>query len=421
MNIGFIGLGKLGLPIALAIESKGHNVCGYDINESVKEIIKNKKLDYKEKGAESLLKKSKIKFESIDYVVKNNDIIFVTIQTPHQKEYEGITRIPNDRMDFNYEYLKKGIKDLSDCIETNKINKTVIIVSTVLPGTINRIIKPILSSYVKLCYNPFFIAMGTTIDDFLNSELILFGFDDNDAADSAEKFYKTINNSTVYKTTIENAELIKVVYNTFISTKISMINTIMETCHKLPNTNVDDVTQALSLCTNRIISNKYLKGGMGDGGGCHPRDNIALSWLANKLNISYNWYDSIMKQREAQTEWLAKLIIENKFNSNEKIFILGKCFKPETNLVIGSPSILLKNILEELGETVVIWDPYIDEKVDFFVDENNLNNKPSIFFIGTQHEYFKNFKFFPGSVVIDPFRYLKFNKDIKYIPIGKNV
>jgi len=84
---------------------------------------------------------------------------------------------------------------------------------------------------------------------------------------------------------------------------------------------------------------------MGDGGGCHPRDNIALSYLARKFKLSYNWYDNIMKQRENQTEWLADLIIENK--GDKQINILGKCFKPETNLIMGSPAILLKNILEE--------------------------------------------------------------------------
>ena len=127
--------------------------------------------------------------------------------------------------------------------------------------------------------------MGTTIDDFLFSEIILFGVDDEKAAKKAESFYKTINKSPFFKTTIENAELIKVVYNTFISTKIAMMNTVMETCHHLPNTNIDDVTNALSKCTTRIISDKYLYGGMGDGGGCHPRDNIALSWLAQKMNL----------------------------------------------------------------------------------------------------------------------------------------
>ena len=100
MNIGFIGLGKLGLPVALAIEDKGHKVFGYDVNPEVKEILDKKKLPYKEKGAEELLEKSKIKFLEIDQVVELSDIIFVTIQTPHEKQFEGITKIPEKREKF---------------------------------------------------------------------------------------------------------------------------------------------------------------------------------------------------------------------------------------------------------------------------------------------------------------------------------
>jgi len=417
MNIGFLGLGKLGLPVALAVENKGHRVLGTDINPLTLRNIRFKTLDYKEKGAQELLNNSKIELKNIEHIVEESDIIFVPIQTPHEEKYEGITRIPKERADFNYEYLINGIKELNDEIEKQGKDKVVIIISTVLPGTITRLIKPILKSHLKLCYNPFFIAMGTTIDDFLNSEIILFGVDDEQAAQKAEEFYKTINNSPFFKTTIENAELIKVVYNTFISTKISMINTIMETCHHLPNTNVDEVSRALSLCTERIISPKYLYGGMGDGGGCHPRDNIALSYLADKLNLSYNWYDNIMKQREKQTEWLASLIIQ--YKRELPINILGKCFKPETNLTLGSPSILLKNILEEKGFNVFMWDPWVDkENVNNVIENREWNTKPQLYFIGTKHDVWNHFNFKPGDCVIDPFRYLKLPEGVQYIPIG---
>jgi UDPglucose 6-dehydrogenase len=419
MKIGFLGLGKLGLPVALAVESKGHKIFGTDINDITLRNIRFKTMSYVEKGAEKLLSKSKIEIKSIDKIVKESDIIFVPIQTPHEEKYEGTTRIPDERADFNYEYLINGIKELNQEIEKQGKDKTVIIISTVLPGTISRLIKPILGTHLKLCYNPFFIAMGTTIDDFLNSEIILFGVDDKKAAQKAQKFYKTINNSPFHKTTIENAELIKVAYNTFISTKISIVNTLMETCHYLPNTDIDDVTKALSLCNKRIISSKYLTGGMGDGGGCHPRDNIALSYLAQELNLSYNWYDNIMKQREAQTEWLADLIIKNK--GKRQINILGKTFKPETNIITGSPSILLKNILEEKGEKVRMWDPYIDDSNIMKVkDDYKWDKIPQLFFIGTKHKTFTEFYFMPKSVVIDPFRYLTVHDNVKYIPIGKN-
>tara|TARA_B100000965_G_C19586462_1_gene755977 strand:+ start:505 stop:1770 length:1266 start_codon:yes stop_codon:yes gene_type:complete len=419
MKIGFIGLGKLGLPVALAVEKKGHQVFGFDIDNKVKKIIATKKITYKEKGAEKLLKKSKIKFKDLTYITKHSDIIFVAIQTPHETKFEGITKIPKTRKDFNYKYLIEGLKNLSYEIDKQKKIKDIVLISTVLPGTINKYIKPIISKNINLTYNPFFIAMGTTIDDFLFSEMILLGLDKKNNAAKLIKFYKSINKSPIFKTNIENAELIKVVYNTYISTKISFINSIMETCHSLPNTNVDEISNALSLCKERIISNKYMFGGMGDGGGCHPRDNIALSWLAKKLNLSFNWYESIMSQRELQTEWLTKLIIKNKKTKNDKIFILGKCFKPETNLTLGSPSILLKNFLKNKKQKVIMWDPYIDGKEKNFIKKYGLNKNPALFFIGTKHNYFKKFKFFKGSKVIDPFRYLKKQKKVDYISIGK--
>ncbi len=420
MKIGFIGLGKLGLPVALAVESKGHKVFGYDINTKVGESIEKKRIPYKEKGADKLLKKSKIKLKNVQYIVKESDIIFISIQTPHEEKFEGITKIPKERKDFNYNFLINGFKDLSAEINKQKTKKDVVIISTVLPGTLRKYIYPVMSKYINLTYNPFFIAMGTTIENFLYSEMILLGTQKKESRTKLIKFYKTINKSPIFKTNIENAELIKVVYNTFISTKISFINSIMETCHNLPNTNVDEISKALSLCNERIISTKYLYGGMGDGGGCHPRDNIALSWLAKKIKLSFNWYESIMSQRELQTKWLAKLIVKNKLKKNDKIFILGKCFKPETNLMLGSPSILLKNFLLEYKEKVVMWDPYVDGNEKEFRKKYNLNKSPSIFFIGTKHNYFKKFNFFKGSKVIDPFRYLKKQRNVKYISIGKS-
>ena len=410
MKIGFVGLGKLGLPVALAVESKGHDVVGYDISDNVKNIIEAKKIPYKEIWAQDYLNKSKIKFQSLKNVVDHSEIIFVPIQTPHDSLYEGVTRIPEKRVDFDYTYLVSGLKKLSEEIEKQGKDKVVIIISTVLPGTIRQKIKPLLGVHTKICYNPFFIAMGTTMKDFLYPEFILFGVDDINASDTAEKFYRTINNATFFKTTIENAELIKVSYNTFISTKIAFINTIMEMCHKLPNTNIDDVTNALMLGNKRLISGAYLRGGMGDGGGCHPRDNIALSWLAKKLNISNDFFDQIMKQREKQTDWLAKLIIENQIKG-KKTYILGKSFKPETNITTGSPSILLINILKEKGINATSYDPYIDNDKPIF--------ERGVYFIGTQHEIFEQFNFPDGSVVIDPFRMINKNKKgLKIISIG---
>ena len=236
MDVGFIGLGKLGLPCALAVESRGHDVVGYDPSEQVKDIIDTRKLQYQEIWAQDYLDKTKIKIKSIKEVVKHSEIIFVPIQTPHGEQYEGITRIPDTREDFDYTFLKKGVKDLSDEIERQGEDKIVIVISTVLPGTIRKEIKPLLGKHTKLCYNPFFIAMGTTMRDFLKPEIVLFGVEDKNAAEKAKKFYRTLHHQPFYETTIENAELIKVCYNTFISSKISNRNLF------LPNGNSSIIT-----------------------------------------------------------------------------------------------------------------------------------------------------------------------------------
>jgi UDPglucose 6-dehydrogenase len=413
MNVGFIGLGKLGLPCALAIDSKGHKVFGCDINQSVRNILETKKLPYREEGAEELLENHNINWCTSYEVIENSDIIFVPIQTPHNEKYEGVTRIPEERVDFDYTFLKEGMNKIAKEIEQVGKDKIVVIISTVLPGTIRREIKPLLNDKVKLCYNPFFIAMGTTIRDFTNPEFVLFGVDDDLAYETVKKFYSTIHDRPVYKCTIEEAEMIKVTYNTYITMKVCLANVVMELSHKLDNIDCDNVMRGLFLANERLISPKYLMGGMGDGGGCHPRDNIALSWLAKKTNLSFDWYDNLMRCREEQTEWLSELIIEEKNETNLPIVILGKTFKKETNLMYGSPAILLKNLLQEKEIELKIYDPWIDNS------EPPLDN-PSIFFIGTNHDKFHDYKFPKGSVVIDPWRYIVEQNDVKLIKIGNS-
>src|SRR3990167_4849440 len=416
MDVGFLGLGKLGLPVALAVESRGHRVVGYDISDTVQSIIEAKKIPYREQWAQEYLERSTIAFLPLEEVVRRSEIIFVPIQTPHLPRYEGVTRIPEERADFDYGHLKNGMKILSELIEAQRRDKVVIIISTVLPGTIRREIKPLLGTHTKLCYNPFFIAMGTAMRDFLWPEFILFGVDDDEAAKKAEQFYRTISHAPFYKTTIENAELIKVVYNTFISTKIAFVNTVMEMCQKLPNTDVDDVTNALKMGSARIISDQYLSGGMGDGGGCHPRDNIALSWLSKKLNLSFDWFECVMMQRERQTEWFAELIETHL--AGRPILILGKSYKPESSITTGSPSLLLKNILEDRGHVVRMWDPYIDEPLKNEMESSLEYAVPHVYFIGTKHPDFLTFPFVAGSIVLDPWRYIPDREGIKVIRIG---
>jgi UDPglucose 6-dehydrogenase len=207
-------------------------------------------------------------------------------------------------------------------------------------------------------YNPFFIAMGTTIPDFRDPEFVLVGTDGAHPGPLKE-FYSTIHSKPVFVTTIKTAELTKVAYNTFIGLKIAFANTMMELCEKT-GADVDDLVDALSLADRRILSPAYLRGGMGDGGGCHPRDNIALSWLAREVGLSYDLFSALMECRERQTEWLADMITEYGDGEEWPVEIMGKAYKPNTALTVGSPATLLANMLRERGIEFEHTDPVVD-------------------------------------------------------------
>jgi UDPglucose 6-dehydrogenase len=403
MDVGFIGLGKLGLPVALAVESKGHRVYGYDVSPAVTDAINDRKLRYTEEGAAALLKKTALQLTSVADMVSKCDIIFCAVHTPHDPKYEGITPVPDEDADFDYRHLKDACAAVSS--EATRQDKPVVmaVISTVLPGTIYRDIMPTLSDNVSIVYNPFFIAMGTAIQDFLHPEFVLLGVRRKEAAELVERFYKTITDAPVRRMSIPSAELTKVAYNTFISMKIGVVNTLMEICHKTPGASVNDVTDALKIATRRIVSPAYMTAGMGDGGGCHPRDNIAMSYLADKLKLSFNPFRALMKGRDAQAEWLAAITMKAAKESNLPIVIMGRSFKPETNIETGSAALLVAH--------------YIDG--DYKHYDRLLPGYPAVYLIATQHQQFAEEKFPIGSVVVDPFRYIPGSPGVRLIRIGE--
>ena len=435
-RVGFIGLGKLGLPVALAIDSYGFDVCGTDLNQNVGRYLIDRKIPYKEETADGLLLTHKILwFAYPDQVVSMSDVIFMPIQTPHDQRYEGITRLPPERKDFDYSYLIQAVKDVVNCMRqiTDPSPKTLVIISTVLPGTIRREIIPLIkdNKWINLVYNPFFIAMGTTIHDFLNPEFVLLGMDQLRIPVQLLKVYEKIYagekfrpQSDFYQVmSIESAELTKVAYNTFITSKICIVNTLMEICHKIPGANINDITRALKNATKRIVSTSYMNGGMGDGGGCHPRDNIAMSWLAKDLNLSYDWFENLMISREKQAEFFADLI-NGFYKKGDAVIILGYEFKPGTDLTVGSHALLVAKILDELGIYCVgLTLKQAIERGEVFKRVKNIDpmttDEKLIFFIGCKHGEFKNLIFPSGSVVIDPFRYISNQPGCKVIRIGE--
>lgn len=330
-KIGFIGLGKLGLPCAEAIRKKGFHVAGYDIAHKTSDLIEIR--------------------DSIEDLCRDRDIVFVATPTPHEDGYDG--RQPTshkEAKDFNYDTVKKV---LTKCNKHMGDVQTLVLISTVLPGTCRRELEPLVTN-TKLMYNPYLIAMGTVADDMVNPEMIMIGSKNGMAGKNCrirsellESFYNQVceNFPRIEFGTYEEVESMKMFYNTFISNKIALINMIQDVAHKLGNMNVDTVTQALAKSTKRIVSPAYMKAGMGDGGACHPRDNIALRWLAKELDLGYDIFESIMTARERQSETMAKAIL--KYGKN--IFFTSDSYKPGVNMPDGSSSLLLQHYVTKHG------------------------------------------------------------------------
>ena len=384
MKIGFIGVGKLGKEAAEVMAEK-HDVLGYDVAEVVP---KNFKM-----------------VPTIKDVCQDRELLFVAVPTPHDPDYDGrypTSHLPNK--DFDYSIVNKVLEEVNKHVTKDQL---IVLISTVLPGTIRReFIGRIPNG--RFIYNPYLIAMGTVKWDMVNPEMVIIGTKDGSMTGDAKMlldFYRTfITEGTRYEVgTWDEAEAIKIFYNTFISTKVALVNMIQDVAEKGGNMNVDVVTGALERSTYRILGKAYMKAGMGDGGGCHPRDNIALRYMAEELNLGYDLFDAIMDAREKQAKNLATRLVIESDKSNLPIVILGEAYKPDVHYKDGSSSILVGHYCEADGSTKkVTYDPVVPIKAVYLLGH-----------MGKHHDY----EFPEGSVVVDPWR--SYNSDkVKVIHYG---
>lgn len=402
MQVGFIGLGKLGLPCAEVMATK-HSVCGYDIQHRESESVEI--------------------LTSIRDVVLKSKIIFIAVETPHSAEYDGSSpccHLPN--RDFDYTTVKEVLREVN--IHSNQ-SKLVVLISTVLPGTTRReLIRCI--PRARFVYNPYLIAMGSVSWDMVNPEMVMIGTEDgSETGDARElvEFYQTImqNDPRYVIGTWDECECIKIFYNTFISAKIGLVNMIQDVAIKNGNINVDVVTDALAKSTMRIMGPKYMTAGMGDAGACHPRDNIALRYMAENLGLGYDLFDAIMHARETQARNLAMELVKHSKRQGLPIIIHGKAYKPKVPYEIGSYSLLVGHYCAEAGVDVEYADPLTGDVANVRPAVVLLAHHAAITYdyAGVDKTQDFYFEIQPGSVVVDPWRrYTTTDKTIKVIHYG---
>jgi len=400
MNVGFIGIGKLGMACAETMASK-HSVTGYDIypRESSKITIAS----------------------TLKQAVEGKQLIFIAVQTPHDPIYGGeqpITHLANK--DFDYTVVNQVLADVNQYATPDQL---VVLISTVLPGTTRRELKKNITN-ARFIYNPYLIAMGSVEWDMVNPEMVIIGTEDGSETGDARlltDFYKTImeNNPRYVVGTWDEAECIKVFYNTFISAKIGLVNMIQDVAIRQGNIDVDVVTSALAQSNMMIMGPKYMTAGMGDAGPCHPRDNIALRYLAQELDLGYDLFDTIMKARERQAKNMARYIYDHR--AGLPVYIHGKAYKPGVAYTEGSYSLLVGYYLKQMGIDPVYIDPLTEASNPESVQGCVLlahNQQVTYGYAGITEAQPLYCAIEPGSIIIDPWRRYPKNTDIKVIHYG---
>ena len=384
-KVAMIGVGKLGQACA-EVMAETYPLVGYDVSP-------------REPKNFPMVDTTK---EAVEYA----DIIFIAAPTPHDPAYDG--RYPTHHLpnkDFDYTIVKGILKEVNKWSNRKQL---VVLISTVLPGTVRSQLEPLITN-ARFVYNPYLIAMGTVAWDFVNPEMLMIGTEDGSQTGDAKElldFYKPMmkNDPRYVVGTWDECECIKIFYNTFISAKLSLVNMIQDVAEKQGNINVDVVTNALRDSDQRIMGPRYMTAGMGDGGACHPRDNIALRWMSENLGLGYDLFDAIMEAREIQAKNLAQRLVD----TGLPVIIIGKAYKPHVEYEAGSYSILVGHYVKELGVDVYYEDEYTGDKApDVGAAAYLLAHDPETTFLGClDPDPDKQQKsIFPeGSVIIDPWR-----------------
>jgi len=391
MRIGFIGLGKLGMPCAEEMTQQ-HEVIGYDTEHRVSSHV--------------------TVTQDIKRVFKDTEIIFIAVPTPHHPDYDGskpTTHLPV--RDFDYSLVKAVMKQ---CERYANKDQIVALISTVLPGTTRREFARYTRNF-QFVYNPYLIAMGSEAYDMVHPDMVIIGTDrgeETPASQVLSEFYKKLilNDAEHMTGTWEEAEGFKIFYNTMISARLALVNMIQDVAQRIGHMNVDRITHAFKQANIRITGKGYYKAGMGDGGACHPRDNIALSWLAKELDLGYDLFAAISHSREQQTRNMAEFIADVCRRENKPCVINGRAYKPSVPYTVGSPSVLLAGYLSEMGIAVSYADP---ETGDMPEGEQDcvcvMTHDPQTTYDHTGKTYQQRiyFDLRAGCTVIDPWRYFK--------------
>ena len=337
-TVSIVGLGKLGCPLAACFASNGNHVIGVDMSaKTVDALNKGVVLSY-EPGLQELLNGCKDNIratQNFDDAVHSSSFTFVVVPTPTKQDGT-----------FDNKYVVEACRAIGKAIKSKSQYHIVVVVSTVMPGSTEGVIRETLEQFsgktsavhFGLCYAPAFVALGNVVQNFLQPDYLLIGESDSKAGEELETLYRTIcqANPPVARMNFINAELVKLANNAFVSTKITFGNMLAHICGRLPGAHVDTVTSALGLDSR--IGIKFLKGGIGYGGPCLDRDNVALAVMAQSIGSKAQLAEATDEANRQEVTKLVELI-KSKRDTSSSVGVLGLAYKPNTDVIDASQGI----------------------------------------------------------------------------------
>ncbi len=357
MKISIIGLGFVGLSLTSVLAAKGNNILGIDVDKDKCKNIQKGLSPFFEPELEKLLKiglRKKLIIDTDFSLMKNSDMIFVTVGTPQRS---------NGSIELSM--IKSAVKSIGKILKNETKNPIIFIKSTVTPGTMQKIVLPILEKEsckkagkdFGLISNPEFLQESTAIRDTKFPHVIVLGGYETKYMKKAKKFFSEIHPGVpIVITNHQTAEMIKYANNSFLATKISFINQLSNICQNIPGANVDDIAKTIGL--DPRIGKLFLSAGPGYGGSCLPKDMKALINFADEVGIKPTLLNAVEQTNNKQIQNII-LSIEKILGSLEKkhITVLGTAFKPNTDDIRDSISIeLIKKLLKKKA-VVTVFDP----------------------------------------------------------------
>lgn len=432
-DVSVVGLGKLGLCLAAILASRGFNVRGVDIDESKVQAVNAGGSPIYEPGLERLIKSNSGHLAATSRfqdAIPNTDATFVVVPTPSGKNGE-----------FSLRFVLPAMRRIGELLAEKKRYHLVVLTSTVMPGSTEEHVRPLLERTsgrkcgldFGLCYNPEFIALGDAIKGLAQPDFILIGESDEKAGEALSSIHRRVctNSPPIERMNFINAEIAKIAVNSYVTMKMSFANTLAEISEKLPGADADRIASALG--RDKRIGPAYLKGALGYGGPCFPRDNIAFSRFATRIGAQARLARTTHQVNLRQSERVVQLVLRIAPSDKARIGILGLSYKPRTNVVEESQALMIARRLGEMGLDVIVYDPASEEVARPLLGDlvyyaraaRECVRTSDLCVIATPWDEFANLEaaLFRGKIVVDCWRLLerRLGETKGYFPIGRGL